>query len=182
MVVPDAETIALADRQFHAARGMTLRIGALAALADTDGPKREAALAAFYERHKDNALTVDKWFSVQARADRAQTLDDVRRLMRHPDFTTGNPNRLRALISGFADGNFARFHDPDGEGYRLLADIVAHLDTTNPQVGARMLGPLRQWRRFAEPQRSRMEAVLKELIERVKSRDIFEVLSKSLAS
>ena len=181
MAAPDAETVALADRQFHAARGMTLRIGALAALADTDGPEREAALAAFYDRHKDNALTVDKWFSVQARADRAQTLDDVRRLMRHPDFTTGNPNRLRALISGFADGNFARFHDPEGEGYRLLADIVAHLDATNPQVGARMLGPLRQWRRFAEPQRSRMEAVLKDLIERVKSRDIFEVLSKSLA-
>jgi len=181
MTVPDAETIALADRQFHAARGMTLRIGALAALADTEGPEREAALAAFYERHKDNALTVDKWFSVQARADRAQTLNDVRRLMRHPDFATGNPNRLRALISGFADGNFARFHDPEGEGYRLLADIVAHLDTTNPQVGARMLGPLRQWRRFAKPQRGRMEAVLKGLIERVKSRDIFEVLSKSLA-
>jgi aminopeptidase N len=182
MAAPDAETIALADRQFQAARGMTLRIGALAALADTDGREREAALTAFYERHKDNALTVDKWFLVQARADRPQTLDDVRRLMRHPDFTTGNPNRLRALISGFADGNFARFHDPDGEGYRLLADIVAHLDGTNPQVGARMLGPLRQWRRFADPQRSKMEAVLKDLIERVKSRDIFEVLSKSLAA
>lgn len=181
MAVPDAETIALADRQFHDARGMTLRIGALAALADTDGPERETALAAFYERHRDNALTIDKWFSVQARADRPQTLDDVRRLMRHPDFTTGNPNRLRALISGFSDGNFTRFHDPAGEGYRLLADIVAHLDTTNPQVGARMLGPLRQWRRFADPQRSQMEAVLKDLSGRVKSRDIFEVVSKSLA-
>ncbi len=181
MAVPDAEAVALADRQFHAARGMTLRIGALAALTDTDGPEREAALVAFYERHKDNALTVDKWFSVQARADRPQTLDDVRRLMRHPDFTTGNPNRLRALVSGFADGNFARFHDPAGEGYRLLADIVAHLDTTNPQVGARMLGPMRQWRRFAQPQRGLMEAVLKDLAERVKSRDIFEVVSKSLS-
>jgi aminopeptidase N len=181
MAVPDADTIALADRQFHAARGMSLRIGALAALADTDGPEREAALAAFYERHRDNALTIDKWFSVQARADRPQTLDDVRRLMRHPDFTTGNPNRLRALISGFSDGNFTRFHDPAGEGYRLLADIVAHLDTTNPQVGARMLGPLRQWRRFANPQRDLMQAVLKDLITRVKSRDIFEVVSKSLA-
>jgi aminopeptidase N len=181
MAVPDAETVALADRQFHSARGMSLRIGALAALADTDRPEREAALAAFFERHKDNALTIDKWFSVQARADRPQTLDDVRRLMRHPDFTTGNPNRLRALISGFSDGNFTRFHDPAGEGYRLLADIVAHLDTTNPQVGARMLGPLRQWRRFANPQRDLMQAVLKDLITRVKSRDIFEVVSKSLA-
>ena len=181
MAAPDAATIALAARQFHDARGMSLRIGALAALADTDGPEREAALAAFYERHKDNALTIDKWFSVQARADRPQTLDDVRRLMRHPNFTTGNPNRLRALISGFSDGNFTQFHDPAGEGYRLLADIVAHLDATNPQVGARMLGPMRQWRRFANPQRELMQAVLKDLIGRVKSRDIFEVVSKSLA-
>ncbi len=182
MAVPDAETIALADRQFHAAKGMTLRIGALSALADTDGPERETALAAFYDRHRSNALALDKWFSVQARADRPQTLNDVRLLMRHPDFTTGNPNRLRALISAFADGNFTRFHDPEGNGYRLLADIVAHLDATNPQVGARMLGPIRQWRRFAEPQRGMMEAALKDLASRVKSRDIFEVVSKSLAA
>ncbi len=181
MATPDDETIALAERQFHDAQGMTLRIGALAALADTDGPARETALAAFYERHQGNALTVDKWFSVQARADRPQTLDDVRRLMRHPDFTTGNPNRLRALISAFADGNFTRFHDRAGDGYRLLADIVAHLDATNPQVGARMLGPLRQWRRFAEPQRGLMKNALEDLNGRVKSRDIFEVVSKSLA-
>ncbi len=181
MTTPDDETVALAERQFHDAKGMTLRIGALAALADTDGPARETALAEFYDRHQGNALTVDKWFSVQARADRPQTLDDVRRLMRHPDFTTGNPNRLRALISAFADGNFTRFHDTAGDGYRLLADIVAHLDATNPQVGARMLGPLRQWRRFAEPQRGLMKTALEDLSGRVKSRDIFEVVSKSLA-
>jgi aminopeptidase N len=181
MATPDAEIVALAERQFHEAKGMTLRIGALAALADTDGPGREVALAAFYDRHRGNALTIDKWFSVQARADRPETLNDVRRLMSHTDFTTGNPNRLRSLIGAFADGNFPRFHDPSGDGYRLLADIVAHLDATNPQVGARMLGPMRQWKRFAEPQRGLMEAALKDLAGRVKSRDIFEVVSKSLA-
>jgi len=181
MVVPDAEVVALAERQFSAARGMTLRFGALSALADTDTPEREAALSAFYDRHKDNALTVDKWFSVQARADRSQTLDDVRRLMRHPDFTTGNPNRLRAPVSAFADGNFSRFHATAAESYRLLTDIVAHLDVTNPQVAARLLGPLRQWRRFVDPQRSEMEAALSDLANRIKSRDVYEVVSKSLA-
>jgi aminopeptidase N len=180
MADPDAEAIALADRQFHDARGMTLRLGALAALADTTGPARDGAIAAFYERHKGSALAIDKWFAVQARADRPQTLDDVRRLMRHPDVTTGNPNRLRALISAFSDGNFLWFHHSAGEGYRLLADIVAHLDQANPQVGARLLGPLRQWRRFAEPQRGLMAATLDDLAGRVKSRDIFEVVSKSL--
>jgi aminopeptidase N len=181
MATPDAETIALAERQFHAAQGMTLRIGALSALADTESAARNAALTAFYDRHKGSALAIDKWFSVQARADRPQTLDDVRRLMRHPDFTTGNPNRLRALISAFSDGNFIRFHDAAGEGYRLLADIVAHLDQANPQVGARLLAPLRQWRRFAEPQRALMAAALDDLAGRVKSRDVYEVVSKSLA-
>ena len=101
--------------------------------------------------------------------------------MRHSDFTLGNPNRLRSLISAFTDGNFTRFHDGVGDGYRLLVDIVAHLDATNPQVGARMLGPLRQWRRFAEPQRGLMQAALSDLASRVKSRDIYEVVSKSLA-
>ena len=178
---PDDEAVRLASRQFHNAEGMTLRFGALAALADTHRPEREAALDAFYRRHQGNALTIDKWFAVQARADRAETLDDVRRLMRHPDFTTGNPNRLRALVGAFADGNFIRFHDASGEGYRLLADIVAHLDSVNPQVGARLLTPMRQWRRFAEPRRGLMAAALEDLSRRVKSRDIYEVISKSLA-
>jgi aminopeptidase N len=181
MAAPDAASVALADRQFRAAQGMTLRLGALAALADTDGVEREAALAAFYARHRGSALSIDKWFAVQARADRPGVLDDVRRLMSHPDFMLGNPNRLRSLISAFTDGNFSRFHDSAGEGYRLLADIVAHLDGANPQVGARMLGPLRQWRRFAEPQRGQMQAALQDLAGRVKSRDIYEVVSKSLA-
>lgn len=181
MNAPDDEIVALADRQFRDAQGMTLRIGALAALADTDTPERASALDAFYARHKDSALGIDKWFAVQARADRPETLAEVRRLMRHPDFNTGNPNRLRALISAFADGNFDRFHDASGDGYRLLADIVAHLDATNPQVGARMLTPLRQWRRFAEPRRGLMQSVLQDLAGKVKSRDVYEVVSKSLA-
>jgi aminopeptidase N len=178
---PDAEIVRLAYRQYEAAQGMTLRAGALAALADTDGPEREAALAAFYERHKSNALAIDKWFSIQARADRPQTLSDVRRLMRHPDFTAGNPNRLRSLVSAFAEGNFRRFHDPSGDGYRLLTDIVAHLDQANPQVGARLLTPLRQWRRFADPQQGQMAAALRDLAARAKSKEIYEVVSKSLS-
>ena len=88
-----------------------------------------------------------------------------------------------ALFSVGAYPHAQRPPDTPETGHDVESSIVPGqgMHVTNPQVGARMLGPLRQWRRFAEPQRSRMEAVLKDLIERVKSRDIFEVLSKSLA-
>ncbi|MGL1563010.1 aminopeptidase N C-terminal domain-containing protein, partial [Vibrio parahaemolyticus] len=33
-------------------------------------------------------------------------------LLDHPAFDPKNPNRLRALVQGFAGGNPARFHDP----------------------------------------------------------------------
>ena len=99
--------------------------------------------------------------------------------------------RLLAFLHSSAAGGPALFvaalvalvlaNSGTGEGYRLLTDIVAHLDGANPQVGARMLGPLRQWRRFAEPQRGQMQAALEDLAGRIKSRDIYEVVSKSLA-
>ena len=86
---------ALAKAQFDAADNMTDRQGALAVLASLDEPQREAALDAFYDRFKDDALVVDKWFALQASAQRRQTIDEVERLASHPAFTLANPNRLR---------------------------------------------------------------------------------------
>jgi aminopeptidase N len=49
-----------------------------------------------------------------------------------------NPNRVRALIGTFANGNPVAFHDPSGAGYRLLADAILRLDPVNSQVAARL--------------------------------------------
>mgnify|MGYP000151983316 CR=1 FL=1 len=59
----------------------------------------------------DNPLVVDKWFSVQAGAARADTIDRVRRLKTHDLFTVRNPNRARALIAAFAMRNLRAFHE-----------------------------------------------------------------------
>jgi aminopeptidase N len=56
----------LAMRQFEQADNMTDRQGALGTLANSDAAERTEALGKFYERYRDNALVLDKWFTVQA--------------------------------------------------------------------------------------------------------------------
>ncbi len=57
---------ALALKQFHSAGNMTDQLGALAPLANCEGPERTEALAAFYDRWRDEPLVVDKWLTLQA--------------------------------------------------------------------------------------------------------------------
>src|SRR5690606_16386096 len=92
-----------------------------------------AALAAFENRYRDNALVMDKWYIVQATIPGAQTLDRVRSLTGHSGFSLTNPNRVRSLVGTFASSNQTGFHRADGEGYRFLAEIVLALDKHNPQ-------------------------------------------------
>ena len=90
---------------------MTDRQGALGVLVSLDAPERQQALDAFYARFKDDPLVVDKWFALQAAAQRADTVDQVLKLSGHPDFVVTNPNRLRSLVGmvlDTVDGKLAR--------------------------------------------------------------------------
>ena len=73
MAAGAADAAALAKRQYDEADNMTDRQGALGVLVNGDAPEREAALAAFYERYRDNALVLDKWFTAQALSTRDDT-------------------------------------------------------------------------------------------------------------
>ena len=175
-----AEGARLAKAQFDAADNMTDGQRSLAVLASLDGPEREDAIGAFFERFKDDALVVDKWFAIQAAAQRSDTVDQVEQLARHPAFTLTNPNRLRSLVSQFAMNHWA-FNHPSGRGYRFVADMIMAADRLNPQIAARLVPALGKWRRF-EPGRS---ALMREQLERIVgtsglSRDTFEQASKSL--
>jgi aminopeptidase N len=172
---------ALAKKQFDGADNMTDRQGALGALANSDSPERREALAAFYERYREDALVLDKWFIVQAASIRDDTIDVVEALAKHPDYTLANPNRMRSLVGAFA-GNQRAFHDPSGRGYRFLADMILAVDKLNPQTAARLVPPLGRWRRF-DPER---QDLMKSELERIVgtpglSKDVFEQASKSLA-
>ncbi|MBV9841263.1 MAG: aminopeptidase N [Sphingomonadaceae bacterium] len=170
----------LAYRQFADADNMTDRQGALTVLASSAAPERDQALADFHRRYRDNALVLDKWFTVQAQSLRGDTAAQVEALSRHPDFTIANPNRLRALVNAFA-GNQRAFHDASGRGYRFLADHVLAADKINPQTAAKLIPPLGRGRRF-EPKRA---ALMRAELERMLavpglSRDLYEQVSKSL--
>jgi aminopeptidase N len=171
---------ALAMRQFEDADNMTDRQGALGALTNSQAPEREAALRGFYDRFRDDALVLDKWFTVQALSTRDDALDQVEALARHPDFSLSNPNRMRALVGAFA-ANQRAFHDASGRGYRFLADTILKVDALNPQTAARLVPPLGRWRRFDETRQALMRAELERIVAAPGlSKDVFEQASKSL--
>ena len=172
---------ALAKAQFAAAGNMTDVLAALSVLSGIDSPERLDALAAFHAKWRDDALVLDKWFGIQAMSPLPDTMAAVRRLFGHPDFDLRNPNRVRALVSSFAV-NQVRFHAADGAGYRFLADTIIQLDPDNPQIAARMVSSLGQWRRFDPARQGLMKAELSRIVALPGlSKNTFEMASKSLA-
>ena len=172
---------ALAKAQFDRADNMTDRQGALSVLASLDARERQAAFDAFYDRFHDDPLVLDKWFALQAAAARADTVDRVEALARHPDFTMSNPNRLRSLAGQFGANHWA-FHEPSGRGYDFLSEMIIAADALNPQAAARLVPPFGRWRRF-EPKRAKLmrQALEKIVAKPGLSKDVFEQASKSLA-
>jgi aminopeptidase N len=124
---------------------------------------------------------LDKWFAVQALSGRADTLAHVGALLKHPDMTLTNPNRIRSLIGSFSVRNQVRFHAADGGGYTMLADTILALDALNPQVAARLCGAFMSWRRFDGGR----QGLMQDALQRIRSteglsRDVFELTSKAL--
>ena len=123
---------------------------------------------------------IDKWFSLQAMSLHPDTIEHVKALRAHEDFTLRNPNRVRSLYMPFT-GTAQGFHAESGEGYRMIADLILELDPINPQTAARFVPPLGRWRRI-EPRRA---ALMRAELERIAaaprlSRDTFEQVSRSL--
>ena len=174
------EAVRRAAAQYGAADNMTDRQGALMVLCGLDTPLREAMLADFHDRYADNPLVIDKWFTLQAGSLNPRVLEQAKALADHPDFTMTNPNRVRALYMALAV-NPKAFHAADGEGYRVIGDLILALDPINAQTAARFVPSLGRWRRI-EPKRS---AMMREQLERIVaapnlSRDVYEQASKSL--
>jgi aminopeptidase N len=180
------EAIDAAVAQFDAADNMTDGIGALHALLRTAGAPRDDALARFAARHAGEPLVLDKWFALQATMQRrpgdAPVLDRVRELMRHPAFSMRNPNRLRALVGSFCNGNLAEFHAADGSGYDFWVERVLEADALNPQVAARLARALDRWRKFEPGRQALMRAALERVAQhRPLSNDVREIVEKALA-
>ena len=182
MSVERTDAIELCVAQYRQAGNMTDRLAALGLLVDRGGALADDVLDDFYQRYRRDPLVVDKWFTVQARSRHDDVLQRVRRLTQHDAFSLSNPNRVRSLLGVFSQANPARFHSPDGDGYRLLADYILQLNDLNPQVAARLLSAFNGWRRLVEPQRGLMRGQLQRILEQDGlSRDVYEIAGKAVA-
>jgi aminopeptidase N len=174
---------ALASAQFEGAQGMTDRLAALAALLRAGAPQASAALRGYRERFDGDALTLDKWFMLQATQPDHATLERVQALEADPAFTLANPNRVHALLGAFARANPVAFHRPDGAGHRYFTGKLAELDARNPQLAARLAKAFEDWPRLEPRRRASAEAALRELLDRGgHSPDLGEILTRMLAA
>ncbi len=177
----DQESKALVLNQFRTAQNMTDEFGALRLLTRLDQKTRDRACNTFYEKWKNQALVLDKWFAVQAVSPLSDTLDQVAALTEHRDFTMANPNKVRSLIYTFALHNPIHFHRPDGRGYEFIADRILALDKINHQVAARLASCFNLWKRYDEHQRVLMKTALDSILARPDlSKNLYEIVSKAV--
>ncbi|MDT8319258.1 MAG: aminopeptidase N [Xanthomonadales bacterium] len=172
----------LAEAQLDVSDNMTDTLAALKGLAWSGAPAAKRALEAFEQQWQDDALVMDKWFSIQASVPGAPTVERVRELLGHPRFSITNPNKVRSLIGVFSMLNPTGFHAADGSGYRLHADQVLILNGLNPQIAARMAGAFNQWRRYDDSRRAMMKTELNRIVAADGlSPDVGEIVRSALA-
>ena len=172
----DETAFELAYQQYEATGNMSERLGALRVLVWNDAPQAEAALHDFYQRFKDEALSLDQWFTLQA-AHPCATTDTIQYLTSHVDYDLGVPNRIRS-VSGGLNANPVNTWS---FGVDHFIGLAKYLDEKNPIVGSRLLQVLSRWYTLAEPQRSEVKAKLEALKPQVKSKNVSETLSSMLS-
>lgn len=176
-----SENLSLADQQFKSGSNMTDVLAALEALSHTDSQEREACLETFYNKWKEDALVLDKWFTLQAASHHLHALEHVKALVEHPEFKYTNPNRVRSVLGVFGRLNMLGFHRDNGEGYEFMSEQVLKLDAINPQVAARIVAPFTHWKHLDESRQGMMKGALKTILNSENlSKDVYEIVSKSL--
>lgn len=168
--------------QFESATNMTDSLGALQAINGEDNAVRQRLLAEFYNQWQDTPLVMDKWLVLQATCPAAGRVAAIEALTQDPAFSYSNPNRVRSLIGAFAAANTFEFHAADGSGYQFLLGALKKLNTLNPQVAARIITPMIQFKKYDNQRQELIKSALKELLALDNlSKDLFEKVSKALA-
>jgi aminopeptidase N len=176
-----------AYQRFKDAGNMTDRLGAITALIESQSLMADAALQRFHALAAGDALLLDKWFMLQATAPEplgsaaGQAFARAKALLKHPDFSMRNPNRVRSLLHNLCTGNPAAFHRADAAGYVLWADKLLELDGLNAHVAGRLARALDRWASLAEPYRSAArEAITRVAAKPDLSSDVREIVTRAL--
>jgi len=178
-------TAGKAYQRFKDASNMTDRMGTLMALLGSKHELAGDALAKFHALFAGDDLVIDKWFAMQAAQSDVggDVLPLVKQLMKHPDFKASNPNRFRSLVFSYCSANPAAFHRTDAAGYVFWSEQVLAMDSSNPQVAARLARALERWKKLAEPYKSAARTAMERVAAKSNlSRDVREVVTRALSS
>lgn len=176
----DAVAAPLAISQFNSATNMTDELSALITLDKLGGRRIDQSMEDFYAKWKDSPLVIDKWFAVQAGRKHPEGVDAIRKLTQHAAYDPRNPNRVRALVGGFAMSNAHLFHHVSGAGYDFFTEQVLDMDSRNPSVAARLLGVYEIWRKLDTQRRNQIKEQLKAVIKAKPSKNVLEIATKTL--
>ena len=159
---------------------MTDEISALVTLGKLGGRRVDQSMDDFPKKWEKSPLVIDKWFAVQAARKHPNGTEGLKALTQHKAYDPRNPNRVRALIGGFAMGNPHLFHHISGDGYRFFTQQVLEMDTRNPSVAARLLGAYEIWRKLDKRRQRQIKAELETIINSKPSKNVLEIATKTL--
>lgn len=181
MKAEESNALSACNEQFSTAKTMTDQIASLSLLVNsTHAEDRKKAIDGFYQQWHNDDLVMDKWFALQATCELPSTLNQIKTLLSHPNFNIKNPNKVRAVIGAFCQANPRHFHAKDGSGYVFLTEMLLKLDKINPQITARLATPFTRWQRLDVGRQGLMKQQLQQLASTELSRDLHELVMKSL--
>jgi len=167
--------------QYQSSDNMTDTLAAMSQSAKNSNANFNELMANFESQWQDTTLVMDKWFAIQASLNDNTIFATLDQLEQHPLFSLKNPNRARSLIGVFANHNARHFHCASGKGYRFLAKHIESLNIINPQVAARLITPLIQFKNFDLTRQQLMKAELIKLSQLTNlSKDLQEKLDAAL--
>ncbi|RJP82764.1 MAG: aminopeptidase N [Desulfobacteraceae bacterium] len=175
------EYLKLAKTQYYSAGNMTDKQAAFTLLAHSKTQIiRKKIITDFYETYNNDKLIINTWFQTQAISPLPGTLDVVKNLLVHPAFDPKSPNDIRSIVGAFAS-NAKYFHSTDGLGYVFLSDYIIRLNSTNPQIAARLVIPFAQWKKYNAHRQQLMKKELERIVNlKGLSTNIFEQVSRCL--
>ena len=176
----DPQAAPLAITQLTTATNMTDELSALIILDKLGGLRIDQYMEDFYTKWENNPLVIDKWFAVQASRKHPKGVSAIKQLTVHKAFDPRNPNRVRALVGGFAMNNAHLFHDISGKGYRFFTDQVLGMDSRNPSVAARLLSVYEVWRKLDTARQDMIKSELRRVITAKPSKNVLEIAHKTL--
>ena len=174
------EVIALAKLQYEESSTMTDRVAALDILENSKSDYTKLAFADFYEKYKNDMLTMTKYFSLLCASNREGTLSRVIELQEDEAYDEKVPNLVRSLVGAFAR-NYKHFHAKDGSGYKFVADKIIEIDKINAQMASGLAGVFKIYNRMNKRNKNLMKAELERVISTQSlSKNSFEIISKIL--